>query len=126
MTKHSTDSPERDNNSDNFVANATYSELTKPVSAFSCEICGSLNSAVIDTRISSVLGKGTVRRRRVCQCDNRYTTYELRSDQIAQLNQFSKQLNRFRLQFQAFVDNVSGIAPDMLPAPDAVKSEASE
>ena len=39
-----------------------------------CPVCGSLTSFVIDSRIKKLAG--CVRRRRLCECGNRYTTLE--------------------------------------------------
>ncbi len=48
-----------------------------------CPTCGHDKDAVIDSRCS----KGITRRRRACKlCSTRYTTYELTSDALEQLN----------------------------------------
>jgi len=55
-------------------------------SQFSCRACGTTTTLVKDSRPSHVSSCHAIRRRRICEkCGERFTTYELSSEDLARL-----------------------------------------
>lgn len=49
-----------------------------------CPECGSADHRVYDSRPDTAFGVGIIRRRRACKgCKHRFTAFEIREDQIA-------------------------------------------
>lgn len=75
---------------------------------YRCSKCGSRSTEIIDKRPA---GAYTVRRRRRCECGNRFTTFEISAEEYAVISALdSGAINKAKKAAEAFIKIIDQMA----------------